>query len=152
MEYRDGFIFPDSFFKKYTKFNNYEDFSKTAKKYGVKLLKTIYGVEIKSKQTLTPNLFFEQFTSFKNIDELIQKGSQEYKNKPIVLPKMFLKNKSLGANYISPISTKYWCLYCGKEGEIKKGEIIPECSCGKTNLYLKKPPITLNVVLEKLKK
>ena len=152
MEYRDGFIFPDSFFKKYTKFSNYEEFSKTSKKYGVKILKTMYKVGIEPKQVLTPNLFFEGFTSFKNIEELILKGCQEYKDRPIVLPKKFLKSNFLSANYISPVSTKYWCFYCGKENEVKMGEIIPECSCGKTSLCLKKPPIALKDALKRLKK
>ena len=51
MEYIDGFLLPDDFIKKYTKFSSFSEFKKIAKKHGIKILKSKYEEEFTDKST-----------------------------------------------------------------------------------------------------
>ena len=141
MEYIDGFLLPDDFIKKYTKFSSFSEFKKIAKKHGIKILKSKYEEEFTDKSTLTPKMFFENYTSFKNAEELYEIAEKECIKKPQapkVLPKIYIKNGFVNPGYISPENIEYKCLNCGEKLVVLKDEIISSCKCSNPLLRILK--------------
>ena len=125
MEYINGFLLPDNFIKKYTKFSSFSEFKKVAKTYGIKILKSQYEEEFTDKSALTPEIFYKQYTSFKSSEEMYKTAEKECIKKPAApkkLSKVYIKNGFVFPGYISPENIEYECVNCGEKLVVSKDE------------------------------
>lgn len=139
---RDGYIFPDDFYKKYTNFLSQDEFLKAAEK--VDLLITIKSDEVKFKN-ITPRKekfdidimiddFIKENTKFNSWQEFKEKGENNYIT---YLEKPLLKKKQAIDNQVARDNYTLKCTNCKKIIEVAAEEIIPKCNCEPVFKYYK---------------
>lgn len=134
--YRNGYIFPDEFYKKYTNFNSQKDFIKAAQKASIKinLTKTICKFSVKDSIDVIDK-FIQENTKFNTWDSFIENAQKLYKEPPVLLPKIFIRSKMAPHNYIARNNYEVECIACKNKVIINEGTLIQKCSCSKFAIY-----------------
>ncbi|MDO4690434.1 MAG: hypothetical protein Q4A58_03965 [Fusobacterium sp.] len=134
--YRNGNIFPDEFYVKYTNFSSQKEFIKAAKALGIKisLTKTTQTISVKNSLMSVDN-FIKSNTKFNTWNDFIENAQSFYKEVPRLLPKSYLNAKIAESGFVAIDNYEVYCTVCKSKITIKKGTIIPKCNCSRYSSY-----------------
>lgn len=135
--YRNGNIFPDEFYIKYTNFSSQKEFVKAAKALGIeiKITKRTYTIPMDNSLVALDN-FIKLNTKFDNWDDFIKNAQSLYEDAPILLPKTFIKNRMALKGFIARDNYEVVCNVCRNKITIEKDSIIPKCNCSPISSYM----------------
>lgn len=134
--YRNGNIFPDEFYIKYTNFSSQKEFVKAAKALGIEigLTKTTQTISVKNS-LMSVDSFIKSNTKFNTWNDFIENAQSLYKEPPRLLPKTYLRDRIAESGFIAIDNYKVFCTVCKSQITIKKGTIIPKCDCSRYSSY-----------------
>lgn len=135
--YRNGNIFPDEFYIKYTNFNSQKEFIKAAKTLGFEIKLTQKNYKVSERvSTITLDNFIKSNTKFDTWDSFIKNAQSLYEDAPIILPKIFIQNRMAMKGFIARDNYQVQCNICKNKIIIEKGAIIPKCNCSQISSYI----------------